>query len=421
VHHRALACRAYFTAAGDRPGPVHANFPLRDPLAPEPEELDEADWRGRPEGRPWATVEAGDPALGMAQVEDLGIRIATAERGAIVCGATRGRPPLGALRLAESTGWPLLADVTSGLRFGAHDRSRVVAHYDVLLRLEGFAAQHAPDLIVRIGDTPTSKPLRAWLAAAEQVVVDPDLAWHEPTRAAHTFVRAEPSELCARLAEAAVPADPGWLDDWRRADSLVRPELDATGDPFEPKVWVAAAEAAPEGAAVWIASSMPIRDTEAFLPASERELRTLANRGANGIDGTVSSALGARLATGAPVVLFTGDVALLHDLGGLLAAKRLGAELTIVCANNGGGGIFDYLPVAGAADQADYEQHIATPSGIDLAHVAALAGMRHTRVETAAEVADAVRAGPGLVEAITDRARNVELHRDLCRRVEAAL
>lgn len=421
VHHRALACRAYFTAAGDRPGPVHVNFPLRDPLAPEPEELDEATWRGRTDGRPWARVDEGTPALEPAQLEDLGMRIAAAERGAIVCGTTRGGPPLGAVRLAAAAGWPLLADATSGLRHGAHDRSHVIAHYDVLLRLGGFAASHAPDLVVRIGDTPTSKPLRSWLAPADQIVVDPDLAWHEPTRSAHTFVRAEPSRLCASLAEAPPPAGGDWVDAWRRADALVGPELAATPDPFEPKVWLAAAEAAPDGALIWIASSMPIRDAEAFLPATERELRLLSNRGANGIDGTVSSTLGAALATGGPALLFAGDLALLHDLGGLIAARRLGAELTIVCANNGGGGIFDYLPVADVADQADYERHIATPSGVELERVAALADLPYALATAPEEVAAAVRRGPGLVEAPTDRARNVELHRDLSRRVEAKL
>jgi 2-succinyl-5-enolpyruvyl-6-hydroxy-3-cyclohexene-1-carboxylate synthase len=400
---------------------VHLNFPLREPLAPERQELDESIWRGRAEGRPWATVQEGGPDLDAAQVEDLGIRVAGAERGAIVAGSVRGDPPLAALRLAEAAGWPLLADATSGLRSGGHDRSHVIAHYDVLLRAESFAARHDADLVIRVGDTPTSKPLRAWLGITEQVVVDPDLTWHEPTRAAHTFVRARPDALCARLAEAAAPAEGGWLDSWRRADALVPPALAGTPEPFEPRVWTAAAEAAPAGALLWVASSMPIRDAEAFLPSGDTELRVLANRGANGIDGTIAAAAGAALADGEPIVALIGDVALVHDLGGLLAARRLGAELTIVCANNGGGGIFDYLPVAGAAEPGEYEEHIATPTGVDLERVAALADLPYTRAGSAAEVADGVRRGPGLIEAPTDRARNVELHRDLCRRVEAAL
>ena len=171
---------------------------------------------------------------------------------------------------------------------------------------------------------------------------------------------------------------------------------------------------------MWLASSMPVRDVEAFFPSTAKPLRFLANRGANGIDGTVSSAAGAALATGRPAFLLTGELALLHDLGGLLAARRAGAELTVVCANNGGGGIFDFLPVAGHADPALYEEHIATPSGIDLAQVAALAGMEHRLASTPDEVREAV-ASPALVEVRTDRAASVREHRALVERVGAAL
>jgi 2-succinyl-5-enolpyruvyl-6-hydroxy-3-cyclohexene-1-carboxylate synthase len=143
---------------------------------------------------------------------------------------------------------------------------------------------------------------------------------------------------------------------------------------------------------------MPIRDIEAYFPQSPKRLRLLANRGANGIDGVVSSALGAALATGRPTWLLTGELALLHDVGGLLAARRAGADLRIICLNNGGGAIFDFLPVAEHADPALYEEHIATPAGVDLSELA-----------------------PGLTEIRTDRARNVALHREVVERVARAL
>jgi 2-succinyl-5-enolpyruvyl-6-hydroxy-3-cyclohexene-1-carboxylate synthase len=324
------------------------------------------------------------------------------------------------LDFARRAGWPVLADPLSGLRCGPPDRGNVIAHYDLLLRVESFADAHRPDVVIRVGDTPTSKPLRAWLAGAEQIVLDPDRAWHEPTREAGTIIPAGP-EVLAALADDVMPAEAGWLEAWQRADRLVLPELAATPDPFEPKVWAAAADAAPDGATLWVASSMPIRDVEAFLPSMAKDLRLLSNRGANGIDGTVSSALGAAIATGAPTFLLTGDLALLHDIGGLIAGRRLPAELTIVCANNGGGGIFDHLPVAASADAAAYEEHIVTPSAVELEHVAALADMAYTRAESLDELAEAVRRGPGLIEVPTDRARNVELHRDLRARVAAAL
>jgi 2-succinyl-5-enolpyruvyl-6-hydroxy-3-cyclohexene-1-carboxylate synthase len=154
----------------------------------------------------------------------------------------------------------------------------------------------------------------------------------------------------------------------------------------------------PEEALVWVSSSMPIRDVEAYFPQSPKRLRFLANRGANGIDGVVSSALGAARGSGLPTWLLTGELALLHDVGGLLAARRAGVDLRIVCLNNGGGAIFDFLPVSEHAERRLYEEHIATPAGVDLAQLA-----------------------PGLTEVRTDRSRNVALHRAVVERVAQAL
>jgi 2-succinyl-5-enolpyruvyl-6-hydroxy-3-cyclohexene-1-carboxylate synthase len=377
LHMRGLAGRAVATAEGTRPGPVHLNFPLREPLAPVREELDAADWEGRADGRPWVTVaEASRAEEPPAAVVGL---VRGARRGAIVAGSLRGEPPLGVLELAHRAGWPVLADPLSGLRCGPPDRRNVIAHYDLLLRAAAFAEEHRPDLVIRVGDTPTSKPLRAWLAGAEQVVLDPDRAWHEPTREAGTIVPAGP-ELLDALGAHATLAEGDWLESWRRADRLVLPALAETPFPFEPKLWAAAADAAPAGAVLWVASSMPVRDVEAYLPSMAKPLRVLANRGANGIDGMVSSALGAALGSGAPAILLTGDLALVHDVGGAMASKRLpDAALTIVCANNGGGGIFDHLPVAASAEAGAYEKHIVTPSGVEPERIAALAGMAYTR------------------------------------------
>jgi 2-succinyl-5-enolpyruvyl-6-hydroxy-3-cyclohexene-1-carboxylate synthase len=415
VHHRALACRAWHTALGGRPGVVHLNFPLREPLAPVPEELDAAEWQGRADGGPWVQVHAPAPAPAPALVAGMAARARDVSRGAIVCGSAGEEIAEPVAALAAATGWPLLADALSGVRRGPHDRSHVISHYDALLRSDDWAEAHRPELVLRIGDTPTSKPLRAWLARSPQLVVDPYAVWHEPTRAAETIVQAAPGPLCAALAEAVSGGgepDQGWLAGWRAADELVPAALAETPSRFEPRAWVAAVEAAPANATVWVASSMPIRDVETFVGSSDKPLRFLSNRGANGIDGTVSSAAGAALASGRRVVLLTGELALLHDVGGLLAARRAGAELTIVCANNGGGGIFDFLPVGGAADRELYEQHILTPSGVELERVAALADVPYRLAANADDVA-----GDGLIEVRTERAANVAEHRALFGRV----
>jgi 2-succinyl-5-enolpyruvyl-6-hydroxy-3-cyclohexene-1-carboxylate synthase len=169
-------------------------------------------------------------------------------------------------------------------------------------------------------------------------------------------------------------------------------------DGFEGKIPASLEPELPDEAIVWVSSSMPIRDVEAYFPQSPKRLRFLANRGANGIDGVVSSAMGAAIAADLPTWLLIGELALQHDAGGLLAARRSGVELTIVCIDNGGGGIFDFLPVAEHADPAAYETHIATPSETDLAAL-----------------------WPGLREVRTDRRRNVALHRELVERVARSL
>jgi 2-succinyl-5-enolpyruvyl-6-hydroxy-3-cyclohexene-1-carboxylate synthase len=420
VHHRSLGCRAYWTAAGGRPGPVHLNFPLREPLAPLAEQLDAEDWQGRPDGRPWVELREHSSAPGSSDVQLLAERAASAPRGVIVSGPEGGELAAPVTRLAAQLGWPVLAEPTSGLRCGEHDRSHVVAHYDLLLRSEHFAATNAPQLALRTGDAPTSKPLRAWLAGAPQVVIDPHAAWHEPTRNAELILAAAPGPACDALAAAlemrSFEPDPAWLAAWLAADAVVPEELASSEDPFEPKLLAALEPQLPPDALVWLSSSMPVRDVEACFPQSAKPLRFLSNRGANGIDGVVSSAAGAALASGRPTFLFTGELALLHDVGGLLAAVRTGAKLTIVCINNGGGGIFDFLPVAEHAEREAYERHIATPAGLDLERLAALAGIPYT-------LDDAERglAQPGLLELSSDRQRNVALHRELSERVSVSL
>jgi 2-succinyl-5-enolpyruvyl-6-hydroxy-3-cyclohexene-1-carboxylate synthase len=405
IHHRALACRAYWTAAGGRPGPVHLNFPLREPLAPVPasEALDPTDWGGRPDGSPWTHVREHGNAPHSDDVHAVAERIAAEPRGLIVCGPSSEPVADAAVRLASEAGWPLLAEPASGVRCGDHDRSHVIAHYDVLLRVEPFSARNRPGLVLRVGDMPTSKPLRAFVAESSQIVVDPHGAWHEPTRTAEVILEAAAGPTLSALASAVEmrsgQPDSSWLEEWRRADALVPPAVEGAPDDLEGKVLAGLEPELPDEAVVWVSSSMPIRDVEACFPQSPKRLRFLANRGANGIDGVVSSALGAAIATGLPTWVLIGDLALQHDAGGLLAARRRGVELKIVCINNGGGGIFDFLPVAEHADPAAYEAHVATPSeGIDLAAL-----------------------WPGLREVRTDRRQNVRLHRELVERVAAAL
>jgi len=405
---RTLACRAYATAAAHPAGPVHLNFPLREPLVPD-EPLPDDD-TGRAGEQPYVIVE---PSQFAAAAEGPGPH--PSGRMVIVAGADTPEPARVAA-FAERAGIPLLADPLSGARAG----DAAIAHYDLLLRGPELTSSWRPQFVFRLGDVPTSKPLRAWLAGltdAAQIAFDPFGAWQDPDSVVGMRLRSslpQPEELSVEA---------GWLEAWQAADRAAAGAVDhALGDELsEPLVarrlgaWLG-----PE-VTLFVASSMPIRDVESFLPTGAEPPRVLANRGANGIDGTVSSAFGVA-ATGAPTVLLVGDVAVAHDIGGLLAATRHGLPLTIVLLNNDGGGIFHFLPVAAQRDA--FEEHIATPHGLDFERVAELYGCGYERPREIAGLQAAVErslasGGSTIIEVRTNREENLELHRQIADAVSA--
>lgn len=403
---RTLACRALFTAIEGRAGVVHLNWPLREPLV-----LDEPlppDPTARADGRPFVTFEPPVRSSSSEAVERVAAAVRASQRPMIVA----GRLPHGTARgrLGEAVhalGVPLLADPLSRMRTGR----AAIAHYDATLRDARFAAQSRPDLVVRIGELPTSKALRTWLAKleCEQIAIDPRGLWHDPAAVVSERVAADPAE--ALVAIAGVRADPRWLQRWRAQDERAKALLAKTiGDELtEPGIASTLATAVPSRGALFVASSMPVRDVETFFPVLDDPPLVFANRGANGIDGTVASALGVAV-TGVPTTLLIGDVALVHDLGSLAAMRRLAVPLTIVLVDNGGGGIFDFLAVSSQHDA--YEDHVATPTGADFESVAALAGIPYVPVPGLDDLARAVRDGArALLHARTDRAANVALHR----------
>jgi 2-succinyl-5-enolpyruvyl-6-hydroxy-3-cyclohexene-1-carboxylate synthase len=377
---RTLACRAVAEACGERPGPVHLNWPLREPLAPGgPVSIPS----GRPDRRPWVARDRG-----VAPAADLSQLIDRSARGVIVAGRSdRQLLSLGAL--AAACNYPLLADPLSGARSG----DAAIAHYDLLLRDASFADAHRPEVVIRAGDLPTSKQLRRWLAGlggdASQIAVDPEGAWQDPDGVLEVSLRASPELLTPPPAAA-----PAWLAGWREADARAGQTVAGilAGEAIsELGAARMLGERLPADATLFVAASMPVREIEAVWPVRASPPRVLSNRGANGIDGTLSSAFGARAAGEQPVVALIGDVAFAHDIGGLLAATRLRLAITIVLLDNGGGAIFDHLPVAAESDA--YETHVATPAGIDFEAAALVYGLNYaapvsldeltTHVETA--------------------------------------
>ena len=434
LHYRATACRAFATARGEvRAGPVHLNFPWREPLAPVEQAgavtaTDPLALQGRDE-RPLTAVTPPSAEPSQFLLDEVANHIAAAGSGVIVAGRQLElglREPLA--NLARVAGFPILAEPTSQLRCGPHERSHVIAAYDLLLRDEAFATSTRPDLVIRFGEMPTSKPLRAWLAdsGAAQIVVDPSGGWNEPTRRAAAILRADPTELAAGWAARLEKEPRGIPQVWVDAEEAAQAALeeafeDSGGEVTEPALQRALGHAHLDGDLLYTASSMPIRDQEAFLPALETDALFLCNRGANGIDGLLSSGIGAAHATGKPTTIVTGDLGLLHDVGGLAALRDVPTPVRIVVIDNDGGGIFHFLPQADALEGEEFEALLGTPRGVDVAKAAALFDLAHRRLESTDQLSDALAAGTGLIEVPVDRQVNVALHRRLGEAVSSAI
>jgi 2-succinyl-5-enolpyruvyl-6-hydroxy-3-cyclohexene-1-carboxylate synthase len=434
LHMRSSACRAFAEAAGDpRPGPVHLNLSWRDPLGPEPVEGDvSATSPLALEGRgelPLSSIHSPALTLDAAALDAISDDLAETERGLIIAGRQTDpalAPAIAAL--AAASGYPILAEPTSQLRLDPDLGADVIWAYDSIARARPEDLE--PDLIIRFGDMPTSKALRSWLGSldqAAQLVVDPAGTWNDATRKAGLSLRADPAllaiGLAARLDE---EQETPFAAKWRLADesaaAAIRAELSRFGgEPTEPGAYMSLGAALRDGDVVFCASSMPIRDAESFLPASERDVHFLSNRGANGIDGTVSSAIGAAVASGSPAWIVIGDLALHHDSNGLALLRHAPAPVRIVCLNNDGGGIFEFLPQGSQVSREEFEAVFGTPLGLDLSKLAALHGIEHRRIEGLDELAGAGTSGHVLIEVPVDREKNVAVHDALWRSVASRL
>ncbi len=422
---RSVAARSVATATGPPAGPVHLNLAFREPLVPTGDPVPSP---GRAGTAPWVISRGHRPAPDAADVERLASAVAGVERGLIVAGWGAAADPEVVEQFARVAGWPVLADPLSGLRTGA----RAVSTYDALLRAPAFAADHRPDLVLQLGAPVTGRVPSTWLGdVAERILVDPDGAWRDPARGGGERVVADADALLGQVA-AAVPGRPDgeWSKRWLEAELAARRALDdlldSWDEPFEGRVARDLVGGMPDGATLVVGSSMPVRDVESFA-RPRAGLRFVANRGASGIDGFNSTTLGvaaACAASGAPVAGLAGDLTFLHDAGGLLGApaRRLAAVLVVV--DNGGGGVFSFLPQARSPEH--FDTLFGTPHGIDLTAVAAAYGVPVRRIDRAPElmpvVAQGLAAGGLRVVLVpSDRAENVTLHRRCWEAVAASV
>jgi 2-succinyl-5-enolpyruvyl-6-hydroxy-3-cyclohexene-1-carboxylate synthase len=432
---RSTADRAWAAATGTAggagaPGPVQCNVAFREPTVEVGDDGRSAapaftqPLTGRPGGVPWLGVRGAARVAADIDLQTVAARIAGTERGLMVLGGGSGARLDAALAVAEAAGWPVIAEPHSGGRRGP----TAIAHAPLLLGHAGFARAHTPDLVLRVGRTTVGRELAQLLGpAVPQVLVDVHGGWADPARAVSELVVADPDRLFADLATVLPgPASSQWLDGWRAADAAAAAAVErALGeDPSEPQVARDLHADLPDGARLHVASSMPIRDLDAFA-APRVGLSVTASRGASGIDGTLSTALGVALGHDGPTALLTGDLAFLHDTNGfLLSPDAPTLDLVVLLVDNDGGGIFHFLPQAEHVPA--FERLFGTPHGRDLGALAEVHGATVHRPADRAAVRAAVAAGLAagglhVVHVRSEREENVALHRRLRAEVVAAL
>ncbi|MBX7115991.1 MAG: 2-succinyl-5-enolpyruvyl-6-hydroxy-3-cyclohexene-1-carboxylic-acid synthase [Myxococcaceae bacterium] len=417
AHVRAVAARAFAVAANAPRGPVHVNAPFREPLAPV----------------------AAAPAMAVSKIARIsGARLRVAdeaiervakavdrcERGLIVVGPRAPDAAFGEAvhALGSKLGFPVLAEAASNVRFGSE---QALAHYDAMLRHAPFAKAHVPQVILRFGGGLTSKAPQAWFdhSGARIFTFSDEGAYIDPQHASEELLLGEGAETCRALLGRVKQASPNtYFASWQKAHDRVRQALHVLPALSEPWVAQTVAASLPENSQLMVSSSMPVRDLDAFASTAKPGLKIFTNRALNGIDGVVSTALGVSAGSKVPTFLLIGDVAMLHDLGGWAAARRLGAGLNVIIVNNDGGGIFHFLPVAHAGGP--FEAFFGTPHGTDFAHVAALGSASYHRVESPAQLGPALHFMSGerrLIEIRTNRHENVKVHAQLFEAAARAL
>jgi 2-succinyl-5-enolpyruvyl-6-hydroxy-3-cyclohexene-1-carboxylate synthase len=408
-----LMVEATRAAMGPPPGPIHLNMPFREPLVPSDITFPAAD----PPGMEHAVVFAPEPE----EIETLRREMSSTDRGVILAGSMRASPA-SLVELTRRSRWPLIAEPTSG-----HRRPGALRAGQFLLADEAFTSSHTPDVVLQFGAAPTSRAGLELVRRADRLlIVDQDHLVADPHRKASLRLRVEAAALEPELTEALESrAETAWWHEWHDADRSARVAVDAELDrdhrPFEGRVARDLAASLPEPSTLVVGSSMPVRDLDVYM-APRTGVGVIANRGASGIDGFVSTALGVS-AAGVPTTAYCGDLTLLHDVGSLLWSARRGDHAVFVVPNNDGGAIFSFLA---QRELPEFEELFATPHGLDFISICAAAGAGHARVERADELVPAIEVartagGVHVVEVPIDREENVRRHAEVHATVAEAL
>jgi 2-succinyl-5-enolpyruvyl-6-hydroxy-3-cyclohexene-1-carboxylate synthase len=415
---RTICARAAAIATQAPAGPVHLNFPLREPLIPL---MDEALFHlsERPEG--YVNVHNGELVVNESLIKEIASRAAKAKNGIIVCGNQMDEHFADAVtRLAEVLKFPILADPLSQLRSGLHTSEYVIDTYDTFLRNDDAKSFLKPDVVLRFGAMPVSKALTIFLKENHhslQYVIDGGGGWRDPAFLSTDMVFCNETIFCESLISfAETNTDIDFFNKWKNVNTLTKEGMlviDDEAELSESKLFYRLAHMLPENAAVFVGNSMPIRDLDSFFLNNKKGIKVMANRGANGIDGTISTALGTALYS-KPLYLILGDLTFYHDLNGLLAAKLYDIDIHIILINNNGGGIFSFLPQAEYPK--NYELLFGTPLDMDFEHVVRMYNGNFTRISDWDDFSSVMNnsidaKGLNVYEIVTKRDTNLAEHR----------
>ncbi|WP_117169026.1 2-succinyl-5-enolpyruvyl-6-hydroxy-3-cyclohexene-1-carboxylic-acid synthase [Paraliobacillus sediminis] len=416
---RGKASAAYKTANTANRAAVQVNFPFREPLVPDftLENLWCAD-----KDTPHLEVNQGKKQLSKEQLTALHNQFSTMQKGIIVCGPMEDQQAQKEI-IALANAWqlPLFADPLSQLRSGDCDKSNVIESYDAILKHKQTRDLFKPDFVIRFGAQPVSKPYTLWVKENTQIVhyvVEEAEGYREPIGHQSTVIYADPQLFCEGLVTNPVPHfDQQWLKDWQKGNSIAKEVLqkNTTQVVTEGHVVQFIEKIIPDNSTFFVGNSMAIRDVDTFWFNTDKQIRILANRGANGIDGVTSSALGAATAVDR-VTLLLGDLSFFHDQNGLFMTKHYSLNITIVLVNNNGGGIFSFLPQA-KQEVEHYEELFGTPMDLDFSHVVTLYQGQYSSpadwhaFQTALEKSYQTE-GLSVIELKTNRIDNVAWHEE---------
>lgn len=416
---RTICARAAAIASQAPAGPVHLNFPFREPLIPK---LDQEIFQLEERPMGYVNVRNGDLTIRDEDFKEISLKLKGYQNGIIVCGnIADDRFAQVITELSTHLKFPILADPLSQLRSGQHHLDNIIETYDTFLRNEDAKAYLKPDVILRFGAMPVSKALTIFLKEnhqAEQFVIDGAGGWRDPSALSTEMIFCNETLFCEKLLAFSESRNSGeFLRKWQAVNQLTKENMALIKDSqdlSEGRLFYQLADILPEGSTLFVGNSMPIRDLDSFFLANHKSIKVMANRGANGIDGTVSTALGAGLYS-QPLYLVIGDITFFHDLNGLVAAKLYGIDITIIVVNNNGGGIFSFLPQS--QHPKNFELLFGTPLNLEFEHAVRMFNGNFTRVKDWTHLDNLMKQsselkGLNVYEVVTNRESNLTQHRE---------